>query len=481
MQMNKRRNRNVWLIMSGCLLAAAALVFMYIQTSSPMPNRKNQIASAEDPVEAPANSTNDRRQKDPSEKTATLPSIPKYTPPESVEALYEEETAVAEQLLEDLPNATNSMALMGQVYHNHGNMDEATKWLERCLALNPTRADVYSALGEIVLLKGEYEKAGTLFHKALEISPRMRGVHNNLAHALMGYGKIEEAVVAIENGIKIFPKVSQSYWMLGQAYLQLKEYPKAKENYEAAIALQPDYGEAFYGLASTCARLGQTDQSRQYMETFKNLKSEHMKARADWITRSYDDLALAYQSAAWTFMEAGSIYNEHKSAGKAEQLWRKAAVLDPKNKECRMHLAMLCLSNSRQKEALQLSEQIRRIEPDKADTYLMTGIIYSRLKRFDDTEQAFGKAIELAPKHPEGYCRLASLYLGANLNLPKARALAETAVQLQPIASNYVTLCQARDRDGDFSGALLAIERAMTLDPENAKYRNIYAWMKTRK
>ncbi|NQV33563.1 MAG: hypothetical protein HQ515_12800, partial [Phycisphaeraceae bacterium] len=116
--MKKRHNRNIWLIMLGCLLVAVTLVFMVIQTSPPVPNRKNQSVSAEDPVEVPANSTDDRRGKDAAEKTATLPSEPMYTPPESVEALYEEETAVAEQLLEDLPNAANSMALMGQVYHN---------------------------------------------------------------------------------------------------------------------------------------------------------------------------------------------------------------------------------------------------------------------------------------------------------------------------------------------------------------------------
>jgi Flp pilus assembly protein TadD len=121
------------------------------------------------------------------------------------------------------------------------------------------------------------------------------------------------------------------------------------------------------------------------------------------------------------------------------------------------------------------------IEPDRADTYLMTGIIYSRVKRLDDTQPAFDKAIEQAPQQPEAYNKQASLYLGANRKLPKARALAETAVQLQPVAINYVTLCQARDRTGDFAGALSAIERAMALDPDNAKFRRIYEWMKNRK
>jgi len=438
--MNRRLQPNIWLLRWACLLVAMT-----------------------------------------AQRGAALPSAPSYTPPASVKALYKEEVAVAQRLLADLPNAANPIALMGQVHSNHGKMDEATKCLQKCLKLNSKRADVYSALGEIALLQGDYPKASSLFHKALDISPTMPTLHNKLARALMGYGKTEDAIVALKDGIKLFPRVSQSHWLLGQAYLQLKEYPKAEENYQAAIAIQADYKEAYYGLASTYARLGQKDKSKQNMETFKRLKAKHVKARADWITGSYDDLVMARQSTAWTFMEAGRIYQRHKRTSQAEQLWRRAALLDPKNRECRMHLAMLYLSNERQYEALELCEQIRDIEPAKADSYLMTGIIYSGLQRFADTEQAFTKAIELAPQHPEAYSRLASLYLRTNQKLPKARALAETAVRLQPIADNYVTLCQARDRTGDFTGALSALERAMALAPDNTKYRQIYTWMKNRK
>lgn len=465
--MNKRSNRNIWRIVWGCVLVAAILALIHIQTRRPLPKGDNQSVSSTHPVAVPANS-------------GKASSAVSYTPATSVEALHQEETAVAERLLEDLPNAVNSIALRGQVYHNHGNVEEATNCLQRCLALNPQRADVYSALGEISLLKGENEKAASLFQRALEISPTMRGVHNYLARALMGHGKIDEAVTALEQSIKLFPKVSQSHWMLGQAHLQLQAYTQAKQHYQAAINIQADYGEAYYGLATACARLGQKDVSKRHMETFKGLKAEHLKARADWITHSYDDLVLARQSTAWTFMEAGRIYEQNQRPRQAELLWRKAAILDPKNKDCRMHLAMLCLANNRQREALEMCEQIGQIEPDKADTHLMIGIINLQLRRFDNAEQAFSKAIELAPQHPEAYCRLASLYLSTNRKLPEARALAETAVQLQPTAPNYVTLCQARDRDGDFSGALAAIKRAMALDPENTEYPKIYAWMQNR-
>ncbi len=513
--MSKKTHWILWLTVLGLSLAAVMLVFRYVQTSSPWSTGENPAVLTGDPGEVPAGPARERGQSAESEKTvslttsdasprsnaiaakesgafvstepatpppnvAAIPSEPLYTPPASVEAMYEEQAAVAACLLEDLPDAANSFALMGQVCNNQGNMEEAEIWLGRCLELNPNRADVYSALGEIALLKGAYEKAAAFFDRALGVSPTLGGGYNNLARALMGHGKIDEAIPALEKGIEVSPRNSQGYVLLGQAYLQLKEYPEAKKNYQAAIAIQPKSREAHYGLAMACARLGQKDQSGQSMETFKSLKAGHRKARAAWIVRSYDDLDMATQSTVWTFVEAGRIYDRHQNPQKAEQLWRKAAILDPRNKECRMHLALRRLASNRQQEALELCKQIEDIDPDKADTYLMTGTIYLRLERFTDAEQAFAKAIERAPRHPEGYCRLASLYLGAKPNLPRARALAEAAVQLQPIARNYLMLCQARDRTGDLAGALSAIERAMDLDPNTAKYRQIREWLEKR-
>lgn len=470
--MNKRA-RNIWLVALGAVLVTVAIAWLPNQANRQSSHGGRQAAAPEDSVDIPAGST-DRQ-------TAPAPPETSYQSPGTVEALQEEEIAVAKRLLEDLPDVTNSMALMGQVYSNQGNMDEAAKWLQKCLDMNPKRSDIYSILGDIALLTGEYQEAATSFQQALTLSPTAQAVHDKLAESFMGLGKISEAIETLEACLKASAGSSQTYWRLGQAYLQLKDYPEAKKRYEKAIAIQPDFRKAYYGLATACARLGQKDLSRQYMQQFQGLKDEHMKARADWILGSYDDLALARQSVAWTFIEVGKVYDRNQYPRKAEQLWQKATVLDPKNRDCRMHLALQYLSNSQPQKALEMCRQIGGIEPEKADTHVMTGIIHSGLKRLGDAERAFSTAIDLAPKHPEAYRRLANLYLGTNRNLTKARTLAETVVKLQPTAGNYETLCQARDRTGDFAGALSAIEKAIALDPENARYKGILQWMKTRK
>jgi len=105
----------------------------------------------------------------------------------------------------------------------------------------------------------------------------------------------------------------------------------------------------------------------------------------------------------------------------------------------------------------------------------------ARLGRFDAAQKAFRKAVEIAPKRPEGYVALTQLYLRANQNLAEAQALAATASRLAPTAANYAVLSMACEKAGDLEGASTAIARAVQLEPQNSVYRRRQALMQRKK
>ena len=92
------------------------------------------------------------------------------------------------------------------------------------------------------------------------------------------------------------------------------------------------------------------------------------------------------------------------------------------------------------------------------------------MNRFDEAEKAYKKVIEVAPKRSDGYRALAQLYLQLNRNLPDAKKLASKAVELEPAAMNYFILAAACDKNADREGALMALGRAIELDPNNTQY-----------
>jgi Flp pilus assembly protein TadD len=325
----------------------------------------------------------------------------------------------------------------------------------------------------VALLREEHEKAAALWRKAAALDPTLPGVHYHLAQALAAMGESGEAIAVLKKDVQDSAKAGQGHWLLGQLYVQLKEYEKAKNSYQTALQLQPDHAKAYYGLAVLSARLGQSDQARRYMDRFKQLKTRDVKL--DKGRRStYDDLEVMRAQVAGTYSDVGTVYAAHGNLPEAEQLWRKAAILDPGNTACRTNLATLYQRNRRQREAVEICEQLRALEPDNPVRYLNLGILRARLRQFDAAEQALRKACELAPRRSDGYRLLAQIRLDRNEGGAETMELARQAVRLEPIAPNYFVLGAACAKNGDLAGARSALQRAMALDPGNPKYRRTY-------
>ena len=90
------------------------------------------------------------------------------------------------------------------------------------------------------------------------------------------------------------------------------------------------------------------------------------------------------------------------------------------------------------------------------------------------------KLIELAPSHSSGYYELSRLYLRNKDKFSDALPLAEKALQLDKRPENYFLVGWARDVNGDRMGALIAMEQAVKLAPENKKYQQLYTHLKNR-
>jgi len=409
----------------------------------------------------------------------TAPVDSASTPQTAIEAYRQEALEVAGRLLEEFPNRSDSLVLMGTVHHGLGQTDEALRYWEECLRLDPKRADVYKSMGWIALQKGESEKALTLWRKALAIKSEMPKIHEFMARALMNLGRPKEAIAHLEKEVRYSPRSNSIYYLLGEAHLRLKEYEQAKTAYRAAIEIEPGFKSSYYGLAAACARLGQKEDARKYREAFKELKDKELKEVIVGNVE-FDDVAAARSNLVRVLIDAGRIYHTYGNLPNSQQYWQRAAALDPKNLECRIQLAALYQQSGRYPEALQISNQLVQIDPQNVAHRFNVGVLNGRLKRFDAAEQALRGVVQLVPRESRGYGELARVLLRANRKLPEARTLASTAVRLGPTAPHYFLLSEACGKNGDLQGSLVAIERAIELDPGNAKYKQVRDFIKSR-
>jgi len=471
------RRMTRWLLLLGCAVAAAvagAYVVVYLLPAARQAARKppGPGDSGYGTVQLQAAGQSQTEQPEPFDSVGPPPD-PDSPRPTTPAAMVEEAQHVAHWLMGQFPNDPDSLEVMARVHHWLGDSAEAIKCWEQCLELNPGYVHAYFGMGIVAEGKGDYEKAVELFRSAVELAPDSPEPQRQLASALINLGEIDEAISVLEKHVNSTPDPTAGLVMLGMAYRHRKEYERAKESYEAALRAYPANPNAYYGLAIACTRLGETEQAEQHMARFKELMGKEKNIRKSQ-RRQFDDLAEMSQKLADIYTTAGQLLQGNGRPAEAERLWRRAAAVDPTGVACRRALAKMLREQDRIPETFDVLEQLAAIEPENPGYQVDIGRLRAELKQFDEAEQAFRKACELAPQHPYGYVGLVQLYLKTGQKPQETVELAETAVRLQPAAMNYWLLGLARERNGDDEGALSAIRRAMGLEAGNATYRRDY-------
>jgi tetratricopeptide (TPR) repeat protein len=218
--------------------------------------------------------------------------------------------------------------------------------------------------------------------------------------------------------------------------------------------------------------LGEAEKSREYLEKFSALKMENDKADREK-RAGFAPLRITLKNTAQTHTDVGRVYALQNRPQEAEQLWLRAAALDPENTICRLNLAVFYQRTGQDRGALRLYEEIARIDPADGLVQLNLGRVSLKLRQAERAERAFREVIRLAPDRPDGYAALAELHLQSNRNLAEARRLAEAAVRLAPEAKYFAILGQACVMNGDRKGALTAMNKAIELQPDNNQYQRL--------
>jgi len=406
------------------------------------------------------------------EQKPTAPSEPNEAD-QGLAAIKRDAIRVVEGLIKDFPGNENPLIIMGEVLRSYGDAAAAMEYYEKALRINPGRPDVHAAIGEFARKEGDLEKAIAHWRDVLRIQPNSQLMHGYIGEALLMLNKPAEAIESLEKEIQVTPYSSRSYCLIGQSCLKLKENERAKKNYEAAVEINPENFEAYYGLMTVCNRLGDREKAKEHSEKFKRLKQEETeKVKAD--KKAYDDIAETQKRLASTYASVAQIYRLGGNLARAEKLLKQGNSLDPENVTCLMELASIYNQSNRRSEAIEIHAKVAQIRTDDLISLLQFGALSVDLKKLEDAEEAFRKAIEVSPGSPMAYQKLALLYLSTNKEPSRAKQLAEKAVELDQKALNYSVLSQACVMNRDGAGALRAIKRALELEPDNKQYQRYH-------
>jgi tetratricopeptide (TPR) repeat protein len=325
---------------------------------------------------------------------------PAYSSEATSEDRKEETIRTVEELLETYPDSLDALNVVARVHYTVAQTNEAARLWERCAEIDPDYADAYYGIGLVALDGGDYEKAARMFERVTALAPCRTKAWSLRGQALLKLGRFEEGVALLENHAQTEEATPEAMVHLGQGYLQLRQYQKAKQTFEAVLQRAPDEAQGYYGLARACAQLGEREKARQCMEKYKKLYSPELELAIRY-ARAYTGPVTAQGHLSAALLESGEVYRRHGNLAKAEQMWRKAAVVNPKDTRCRLELLSLYEQSGRDRDALKVCEALCRIDPGNPDHWLNVGVLNGRLGRYDAALEAVEQAIRLAPDRPE--------------------------------------------------------------------------------
>jgi len=100
------------------------------------------------------------------------------------------------------------LLVLGSIYLNENNLDEAEKLLKKSVQLDPNNSTVHDNLGILFSKRGEYNKAIRKFNRALELNPNSAEANYNLGKVYEKLGKFGHSEKYFQKAVELNPKFS---------------------------------------------------------------------------------------------------------------------------------------------------------------------------------------------------------------------------------------------------------------------------------
>lgn len=225
----------------------------------------------------------------------------------------------------------------------------------------------------------------------------------------------------------------------------------AAEAFSRALDADPDFAEARAGLAMALWT--------QYLQT----REPEVAGRA---MQEAERAAAAGPSLPEAHLALGIVQLGRGLSVEAAASFEAALQTAPANDAALRKIADAYGQLRRTEEAEDFYDRAIGLRPDYWQGYLSKGNFSLRSGRLEEAKELFRKVIDLRPQSDAGYANLATTYLVAG-ELEEAKPLLESALRIQPTTTGYNNLGFVYYATGRWQDARQQFEAATGLSPDN--------------
>jgi tetratricopeptide (TPR) repeat protein len=413
----------------------------------------------------------------------------------------ETELKTAVQLDPDSEEAVTTLSLL---YSDEGDTTHALQVLSSVPDTGRS-AKLYAALGATYEQRKDYKLAIDAYKHAIQLDRDNLDAIRGLAENLLNDGQIDASLDQYKVIAAANPEDAQTYLRISEIYRRQGKYDDALDSLKKAEAMVPDALEVPYNIAVVYEAQARYDEAVKILQDLlkKTEKPDSSYSQSDRNNRGifmerlgmvYRDqenypaavevfrqmIALGDDNARSGYQNIIDTYRDAKQWSQATATAKEAVQKLPNDRELRMVLDAQLADNGDPEKPLADVRAMLKGTPEDRDVYLRLAIMYTRLKRFGDAEDALNKAEQLStkPDDKEYVYFLRGDTYEHEKKFDEAEAQFKKVLAITPqsaSALNYLGYMNA-DRDVRLEESLNYIKTAVSLDPTNGAYLDSLGW-----
>jgi tetratricopeptide (TPR) repeat protein len=244
---------------------------------------------------------------------------------------------------------------LAKTLEGKGKNVEAIETLRAAIQLPPDFTEAHFSLGVLLARQGEEQYGVALdeFIEVLRLDPKHADARINLSNLFEQGGNLEAALGQIHEALRVIGATAELYTLLGEKQVRARRYSEAIRSFHNALKLDARSSAAHYGLGMALRSLGSLSEARSEFEATLDL-------------------------------DAGDPYAHYQ-------------------------LGRLLVKDEEVQQALSHLRESIRLKPTLSEPWAELGVLYRRLNRPEEAEQAFRKALESSPDQEKACYALAQL------------------------------------------------------------------------
>jgi tetratricopeptide (TPR) repeat protein len=414
----------------------------------------------------------------------------------------ESELKTAVQLDPDSEEAVTTLALL---YSDEGDTSRALKVLSG-VPDSGRSAKLYAALGATYEQRKDYKSAIDAYRRAIRLDRDNLDAIRGLAENLLNDGQIDAALDQYKVIADANPEDAQTYLRMSEIYRRQGKYDQALDSLKKAETMVPDALEVPYNIAVVYEAQARYDEAIKILQDLlkKTEKPEASYSQGDRNNRGIfiERLGMVYRdqenypAAVETFRKMLTVggddnaktgyqdiidtYREAKQWPQATAAAKEAVQKMPDDHDLRMVLDAQLADTGDPEKPLADVRSLLKGKPEDREVYVRLAIMYTRLKRYSDAEEALNKAETLSTKSEDK--EYVFFLRGDTYEHEKKYDLAEAefkkvlaANPQSAVTLNYLGYMNA-DRGVQLDESLNYIKLAVSLDPTNGAYLDSLGW-----